>query len=348
MGGLIPIDNTSLSLPIVGADLSDSGTENRGHLIAVPCTAVIERLQLTANHSWYGDRVRSYLSASLSEATKRAYAGDLEHYLGWGGEIPATPEQVAEYLAHHAELLSPFTLNRRLAALSTVHGHLGHPNPTTSPLVKMTLRGVKRRHGAPQRQVEPILREDIFDLIRVLPETTKGVRDRALLLIGFAGAFRRSELVSLTVEDARFVPEGMVLRLRRSKTDQEGVGRDIGVPYGRSRACPVKALRAWLDLSGITSGPIFRGVGKGGRLQAQAVTGQSVALIIKEYAELAGLNPERLSGHSLRAGLITSAAKMGVSSWKIRQQSGHKSEAMLARYVRDGELFVNNAAGAVL
>ena len=248
----------------------------------------------------------------------------------------------------NGDVLSPFTLARRAVAIGKAHRSMDYPDPCNGDLVRSTLRGIRRLQGTAQRRVDPLLREDILAVVDALPSTIKGSRDRALMLVGFAGAFRRSELVSLQVEDVRFVPEGMTLRLRRSKTDQSGEGRDIGIPFARSRTCPVKALREWLDRGAITCGPIFRSVGKGGRVQASALTSQSVALIVKHYAAKVGLDPARVSGHSLRAGLITSAAKLGVSTYKIRQQSGHASDAMLARYIRDGELFIGNAAGAVL
>lgn len=182
----------------------------------------------------------------------------------------------------------------------------------------------------------------------MIPESAKGVRDRALLLVGFAGALRRSELAGIRFEDLRFVAEGLVLRLPRSKTDQEGRGRDVGIPYGRSRACPVKALKAWLDLAAITEGPVFRSMTKAGEIGVAPITGGGVALILKNYVAAAGLDASKFSGHSLRSGLLTSAAKAGVSTWKLRQQSGHRSDAMLTKYVRDGEMFIGNAAGAVL
>ena len=305
-------------------------------------------LHSIAEHHAADQLATSYLKASLSDSTKRAYASDLDHFLAWGGTIPASPESLARYLALHGESLSPFTLARRLVAIGKAHTAQRQANPCDSELVRSVLRGIRRVHGSAQRQVDPLLREDVLAIIDSLPDTIKGVRDRALLLVGFGAALRRSELVGLTAEDVKFVAEGVILRLRRSKTDQEGEGRDIGVPFARSRACPVKALRAWLDHAGIAAGPIFRAVSKGGRIQPDAMTAQSVALVIKFYAARIGLDPERLSGHSLRAGLITSAAKLGVSTHKIRQQSGHRSDSMLARYIRDGELFVNNAAGAVL
>ncbi len=176
----------------------------------------------------------------------------------------------------------------------------------------------------------------------------KGLRDKALLLLGFAGAFRRSELVGLTVGDIELVKQGLVVQLRFSKTDQEGRGRKVAIPFGRGIVCPVLALQHWLEVSGITEGAIFRGVNRHGVISDTPLTAQVVALVVKERAFAAGLDPNRYSGHSLRAGLVTSAAKLGVSSWKIRQQTGHKSDAMLARYIRDANIFIDNAAGAVL
>lgn len=177
---------------------------------------------------------------------------------------------------------------------------------------------------------------------------TKGIRDRALLLIGFAGAFRRSELVSLTVADLEQAQQGLILTLQRSKTDQEGHGRKVAIPFARGAVCPVLALQHWLTVAAITEGPIFRGVNRHGRVADTAITPQAVAMVVKERAQAVGLDPAKYAGHSLRAGLVTSAAQLGVSSWKIRQQTGHKSDAMLARYIRDAGLFVSNAAGAVL
>lgn len=177
---------------------------------------------------------------------------------------------------------------------------------------------------------------------------TKGIRDKALLLIGFAGAFRRSELVSLTVGDIEQAKQGLIVQLRFSKTDQQGYGRKVAIPYARGSVCPVLAYQHWLEISKITEGPIFRGVNRHGVISDVALTPQAVALVVKERAYAVGLDPANYAGHSLRSGLVTSAAKLGVSSWKIREQTGHKSDAMLTRYIRDANIFVDNAAGAVL
>lgn len=289
-----------------------------------------------------------YLQASLSEATKRAYRADVSAFLAAGGSMPATPAEVARYLAGLAEDLCPVTLQRRAAAIGKAHVAQGFADPVKDEHVRATLRGIRRVHGRPQRQAAPLLREDLLTVVDALPESLIGVRDRALLLVGFAGGFRRSELVGLDVADVAFVPDGLLITLRRSKTDQEGMGRKVGIPYGRTRACPVKALRAWLDRAEVLTGPLFRSVSKGGQVGSRALTDQNVNLVLRKCAARVGLSCERLSGHSLRAGLVTSAAKLGVSSWKIRQQTGHRSEAMLMRYIRDADIFLENAAGAIL
>ena len=210
------------------------------------------------------------------------------------------------------------------------------------------MRGIRRELGSAQRQAKPLLREDLFRVLDAMGEGTKDARDRALLLIGFAGGFRRSEIVGLDCDDVERVRQGLIITLRRSKTDQEGAGRKVGIPFGRTRHCPVLALDRWLAVSGIEAGPVFRPVDRHGRVASERLSGEAVSLIVKERVAAAGIDPAGFSGHSLRAGFATSAVQAGVSTLKIRSQTGHASDAMLARYVRDGELFVDNAAGALL
>ncbi len=176
----------------------------------------------------------------------------------------------------------------------------------------------------------------------------KDARDRALLLIGFAGGFRRSEIVGLNCDDVERVRQGLVITLRRSKTDQEGAGRKVGIPFGRTRHCPVLALDQWLAISGIEAGPVFRPVNRHGRVSSERLSGEAVSLIVKERVAADSIDPTGYSGHSLRAGFATSAAQAGVSMLKIRSQTGHASDGMLARYVRAGELFLDNAVGSLL
>ena len=294
------------------------------------------------------ERIGDFVRESLAPNTRAAYLSDLAHFENWSGRIPAEPESVAAYLAAHADTLSVATLNRRLAALAKVHRSHGQANPTSSELVKSVLRGLKRVKGSAQRQAIPLLKED---LILALNATGNGLRDlryRALLLIGFAGGFRRSELVGLTCGDVERVRQGIVLTLRRSKTDQNGEGRKIGIPLARGHWCPVGALEQWLATSGIVKGALFWPIDRHSQIGAKPLSGEAVCLIVKERVRAVGIDPSGYSGHSLRAGLATSAAQAGVPSWKIRQQTGHASEAMLTRYIRDGELFLGNAAGAVL
>ena len=291
--------------------------------------------------------VKEYIAAAIAPATRRAYQGDLKDFLAWGGRVPCTPAVLAEYIASRGHTHSPITIARRIVGISRANTSLGLPDPSKSDLVRAVLRGLRRTEGKPQRQVAPVLREDLFPMLEQM-RGLKGIRDRALLLVGFAAALRRSELVGLNVEDLQFVKEGLLISLPRSKTDQDGEGRKIAIPFGRTSACPVKAVQQWMDAATIKTGPVFRGVSKAGQVSANRLTDQSVALIVKQYAQALGLPAESYSGHSLRAGLVTSASKAGVSLVKIQQQTGHRSVAMLTRYIRDAQVFENNAAGLLL
>jgi len=304
-------------------------------------------VQLVANNEIRNDLVARFIQSAIADNTRSAYQSDLTHFISWGASIPASPDQLSAYLADHAGLLSPATLARRLVSIGKAHTTQGITSPAKSELVKATLRGIRRTVGVSQRQVIPALKESVVEMVENLTGF-KGTRDRALLLIGFAGAFRRSELVAIEYADLEFVAEGISINIRRSKTDQEGIGRKIGIPYARGAVCPVKALNAWLALSGITDGKIFCSCNRHRLISNEGLSPQSVALIVKQRAKAVGLDAEQYSGHSLRAGLVTSAAKAGVSSWKIKQQTGHKSDAMLQRYIRDSQIFIDNAAGAVL
>ncbi len=292
--------------------------------------------------------VAGYVRASLADNTRRAYLGDLAHFEAWGGSLPAAPETVAAYLATHADSLSVATLIRRLAALSKAHQARGLDNPIRSELVRATLRGIKRKRRRTQLQAKPLLRDDLLLVLDAMGTGLKDLRDRALLLIGFAAALRRSELVALDVPDVEHFRRGIVLHLKRSKTDQDGQGHKIAIPYGRSRWCPVACLDAWLSASGITESAIFCPVDRHGRVHNARLSGAAVSILVRERIAAAGLEPRGYSGHSLRAGLATSAAQAGVPAWRIKAQTRHASEAMLAHYIRQGALFTDNAAGAVL
>jgi len=313
----------------------------------IPETMEGDQLPLPSHAHAAPKAVQQFLYASLANNTRRAYRADLAHFLAWGGRIPSEPETVATYLAEWAGRLAVASLARRVVSISRAHTSQGLKSPTRSDLVTGTLKGIRRTYGVAQHQVTPILREDLLAMVADL-YGTKGIRDRALLLLGFAGAFRRSELVSLNVDDLEFVDRGLLVTLRRSKTDQEGEGRKVAIPFARGSMCPVGAIKAWLEHAGMKEGPIFRCLSSRGDISPDRLSSNAVALIVKQRARHIGLDPRKYSGHSLRAGLITSAARLGVSVWKIKAQSGHRSEAMVSRYVRDEDLFANNASGAVL
>jgi integrase len=294
------------------------------------------------------DSVASYVCDSLASNTRRAYLSDLAEFERWGGSIPASVETVAAYLAARADSLAVATLVRHVASISKAHEARGLLNPTRSELVRATLRGIKRTRGCAQRQAKALLRDDLLLVLDAMGDGPKDLRDRALFLIGFAGAFRRSELVALDIGDIQHVRQGIVITLRRSKTDQDGQGRKIGIPFGRRRWCPVAAFDAWLTVSKIAAGAIFRPVDRHGHTGQERLSGEAVSLVVRQRLAAAGVDPAGYSGHSLRAGLATSAAQAGILTSRIRAQTGHASDAMLARYVREGELFTDNAAAALL
>jgi site-specific recombinase XerD len=298
---------------------------------------------------------RAFAKASRSEATKRAYRRQWEAFTSWCEErgfpsLPASPEAVALYVADRAESgWKVAGLAQALAAISVAHVTAGHPSPRGAAPVREVLAGIRRTLGTAQRQAAPLLAGQLRAILEALPGSLRGLRDRALLLVGFAGAFRRSELVSLTVADARFTAEGLELTLRRSKTDQEGAGHVKALPYsGNPSACPVRALQAWLEGAGIKSGPLFREVTRHEAVSDKALSDRSVARIVKGCAAAAGLEVERLSGHSLRAGFATQAARAGKAERAIQRQTGHRSVTMLRRYIREAERWTDNAAAGLL
>lgn len=285
------------------------------------------------------DLLDRYLAASLAPATRRGYRNDLASYIRWSGSLPASPEAVARFIAEHAERLSVATLKRRLAAIAKHHNMHGLPDPVASPLVADVLRGIKRLHGKPQRQAAPILKSDLSAILAAIPgDSLRNLRDRALLALGHAGAFRRSELVGLLVSDLRHVENGLAVLVRRGKSDQFGRGRTVMIERDESPACPVEAVSTWLHASGIADGFLFRSIDRHGNLSTDALASQNVALVVKQRAKTAGFDPARLSAHSLRRGYITGAAMEGVSPWRIKAQTGHRMDHMLSRYVSEAHL----------
>ena len=294
-----------------------------------------------------------YARAEKAPATRKAYGSDFAIFQGWCEKrglnaLPATPKSVAAFLAVETSSgVRPSTIGRRVAAIRYAHKLAGHEPPTASETVKATVRGIRRSVGTAATRKAPATADKVRAMALTTPDTLPGLRDRALLLLGFAGAFRRSELVALNVADLHECDGGMRVRIGRSKTDQEGHGVTIGVVPG-TVACPVKALKAWLSAAAITEGPLFRPVAKGGRILHARLTGKSVADIVKRYATQLGLDPKLFGGHSLRAGFLTSAAAKGASVLKMMDVSRHKSVDTLRGYVRDAELFRDHAGLGLL
>lgn len=291
-----------------------------------------------------------YVAHAVADSTRRAYEGDLRHFRDWGGRVPATPAMVARYLAAYAGKVKASTLNRRLAAISNAHTTLGKPSPTRSELVQTTMRGIRRVHGTAQKQAKPIS----IEMLRVLAKPQKhldpvrDLRDRTLLVVGFAGGFRRSELAKLRLESLAFGAQGVTVTLARSKTDQQGKGRVVALPPGPGWMCPVKLLKAWIQLlrgaaaEVESSLPLFRGVNRHGQLGG-GLCGAAVGGVVRRRMHDCGLDPSGFSAHSLRSGLVTAAAKAGVPTWAIQRQTGHRSESTVHRYIRGLSPFERNA-----
>jgi site-specific recombinase XerD len=300
------------------------------------------------------ERVQDYVGRSKSEATLRAYAAGWRDFVAFceqGGlrALPASDETVATYLAALADRgAKAATIARRLVVISQAHKAADLPSPTGSSLVRRVHAGIRRTLGTAQQGKAPAVVGDLKLMLEQLPNTRVGIRDRALLLLGFAGAFRRSELVGLDVADLEFARAGLIVTLRRSKTDQEGRSRRLGIPFGSSEAtCPVRSLQAWLEAARITDGPVFRSLDRFQRVQSVRLSDKAVALIVKRRAKAVGLDPARYAGHSLRAGLATSAAAAGASERVIMSQTGHRSADMVRKYIREGSLFQSNPAAMV-
>jgi site-specific recombinase XerD len=257
--------------------------------------------------------------------------------------LPATPSTLAAFIATEAKRgIKVSSLERRLCGIRYAHLLAGHSPPNQSEAVRATLRGVRRTIGRAAKRKEPITANRIRAMVKHIPNNIFGLRDRALLLLGFSGAFRRSELVALDVSDFKETPAGLQVHIRRSKTDQEQYGQFIGISQGSSD-CPIKALKAWLTASGITRGPVFRSISKGGRVSDRRLTDRMVAEIVKLYASKIGLDSRSVSAHSLRAGFLTSAAQRGASIFKLMEISRHKNVDTLSRYIRSVLLFEDHA-----
>ena len=315
--------------------------------------SVVPRVSEPALTIAEADVVRGFALAEKSEATRRGYRSDFAGFSRWCADrgvepLPASPGAVAAFLAAEATAgAKASTLSRKLAAIRYAHRLAGVPSPTEVEQVRAVMRGIRRDRGAAPSQKAAATGERIKAMLAHMPDTLKGKRDRALLAFGMAGAFRRSELVALQVSDLERVPEGLRVTIRRSKTDQEGAGHVIAILRG-SKLKPVRAVLDWLDAAGITSGPVFRGINRHGQVSTEALTPQTVALVVKQYADAAGLDPDEFAGHSLRAGFLTSAAEAGADVLRMMEVSRHKRVETVRGYVRRANLFRNHAGADFL
>ena len=297
------------------------------------------------------EKTKHFIANGKARNTSKAYRSDLQDFVDWCrvnglNHLPAEPSTVALYITDLAERgRRTSTIRRRLSAIKMLMESSGFENPAGDQLVKATMAGIYREKGSAPNHKKPLLMDEIKKMMEELSSTLIGQRDRALLLLGFAGAFRRSELVALNLEDVDFNKAGLIVTMRRSKTDQKGEGYKKGIPYGSNiPTCPVRVLQNWLEQSKINSGALFRSINKSGVLQESRLSDRDVARILKRVAHRAGLNPDDFSAHSLRSGFATQAAINLARFDKIMDQGGWKSELTVKRYIRDGNLFRENAA----
>ena len=298
------------------------------------------------------------LKSSKANNTVRAYKSDFNDFGLFCAKngfksLPTEPKIISLYLTYlSTKNIKMSTLKRRLVSISVIHRLKGHYIDTKHPSIIENIMGIKRRKGSIQRGKKPILINNLKTIINVIDEYNKEeikrLRDRSIILIGFSGGFRRNEIVSIDYDDLDFVQEGLKMNVRRSKTDQFGEGFVKALPYFNNQLyCPVVSLKDWLNISKIASGPVFRRFNKGSKLSEKRLTDQSVALLIKEYLNLAGIDSKNYSGHSLRSGFATSAAESGAEERNIMAMTGHKSTEMVRRYIKEANLFKNNALNKI-
>ena len=298
------------------------------------------------------------LQSSKAKNTVRAYKSDFEDFglfcvKNGFQNLPSEPKVVSLYLTHlSTKNIKISTIRRRLVSIGVIHKTKGHYLDTKHPIIIENLMGIKRRKGTIQKGKKPLLINNIKHIIDVINKEKepdiKKLRNKALLLIGFSGGFRRNEIVSLDLEDLEFVFEGVKVTVKKSKTDQFGEGMIKGIPhFENSLYCPVTSLKRWINFAKIKKGPIFVKFSKGPKITKQRLTDQSVALIIKEYLLKAGIDNKNYSGHSLRSGFATSAAESGAEERSIMAMTGHKSSDMVRKYIKEASLFKNNALNKI-
>ena len=313
--------------------------------------------ELTTDLKSLHEATLNNLKNSKANNTLRAYKSDFKDFAAFCtrhglNSLPTEPKIISIYLTHLSKNSKISTLRRRLVSISMVHKLKGHYLDTKHPMIVENLMGIKRVKGSIQKGKKPLLINHLKSIINIIDELKieeiKKLRDKSIILLGFGGGFRRNELISIDYEDLEFVSEGLKIVIRRSKTDQFGEGMIKGLPYFTNDFyCPVTNLKKWLEVSKIKSGPIFRRFNKGSLLSSKRLTDQTVVILMKKYLTLAGIENKNFAGHSLRSGFATVAAESGADERSIMAMTGHKTTQMVRRYIREANIFKNNALNKV-
>jgi len=296
----------------------------------------------------------AYAAQSRAPATRRAYLNDTGRFAVWCVErglssLPASAETVANFLSWMAGSgFKSATIERNLVAISVAHSQVGVDSPRHCRLVRDVLRGIRRNLGVAPTRKRALMTSDVAAMLATTTGGVKGIRDRAILCLAFSAALRRGELVALDVSDFEFSRDGVLLRIRRSKGDQDGAGAVVGVPHGMSPdTCPVRQVRAWLATAGIAAGPVFRSVDRHGHVSGKRLSPKAVATIVKLLAKAVGIDPNTVGAHSLRAGLVTSALRAGKAEHAVMKHSRHTNVSVFRSYVREPSLFTGNVAAGL-
>lgn len=323
-----------------------------------PCGALVKKT-LTADTTntqvslrSYEENVRKYVSAGTSDNTRKTYRSAIRQFEKWGGRLPCDSDVLIRYALDKIEHINPRTLDLHITALSQWHKQQGISDPTQNVTLKKTLEGIRRVHVQPIAKAKPLQLNDLIRLLNyleALPNSLKKRRDTALILAAFMGAFRRSELVDVTVADLQWEDDGLIINMPMSKTDQEGKGSTRALPYSPTTACAASAIRQWVDAAGITEGPVFRSINRWDQVGNSGLYAGSVNTVLKSRAAEAGLpNASAFSSHSFRRGHATSAARAGVDFRLIKKQGGWRSDSTVHRYIEDGNALTDNSSLALM
>jgi len=293
---------------------------------------------------------RKLLDESIPENTKKAYRNDWNHFIQWCEDnnlnpLPADKKTVVLYLTDIKDQYKPTTIERRITSISKIHQYAGEETPTQNTEVRETLNAIKRVKESTVDKKDPLLTDHIIQICVTMGNRLIDKRDKSLILVGFASGMRRSGLVSLNVDDINITDKGLRVTIKKSKTDQEGKGRQIGIAHGKNKSTdPVSAYKQWLERSGIEEGAVFRSVGKDGKVKTKRLKGYSVSRIVKKHAKRIGMDPDSVSSHSLRSGLVTQSCMNELSIFSIMEQTGHKSQSVVREYYKPATIFQDNAS----